>query len=185
MEAAVATHAAAAEVDAHAAAVVAAAGVVEVNAMRSKDVNKGLLATTVCFCVATVLVAGAQSERRTFAEPQQAADVLVAAARTFDVGTLEQLFGSGFRDTVLSGEYAQDRQRATDFVAKADEKMRVSVDPKTRTVRARAVVYNPTGQLKPGTFGLARIPVNRESAVTAPAAALQTSRRDDRPSLLR
>ena len=103
--------------------------------------NKGLLATTVGVCLTAVLVAGAQSERRTFAQPQQAADALIAAARTFDVGTLEQLFGSGFRDVVLSGEYGQDRQRATDFVAKADEKMQVSVDPKTRG-RAFVMVGN-------------------------------------------
>src|SRR5262249_53002866 len=47
------------------------------------------------------------------------------------------------------------------------------VDPKTRTVRARADVYNPTGQLRPGTFGRARIPVLRQQAVTVPTSALQ------------
>ncbi len=48
------------------------------------------------------------------------------------------------------------------------------VDPRTRTVRVRADVYNPTGQLRPGTFGRARIEVRREpGAVTVPTAALQ------------
>ena len=34
-------------------------------------------------------------------------------------------------DIVLSGEYGQDRQRATEFAAKAREKQSVSIDPKT------------------------------------------------------
>jgi cobalt-zinc-cadmium efflux system membrane fusion protein len=47
------------------------------------------------------------------------------------------------------------------------------VDPKTRTVRARADVYNPTGQLRPGTFGRATITLQRYIAPTVPTAALQ------------
>jgi multidrug efflux pump subunit AcrA (membrane-fusion protein) len=47
------------------------------------------------------------------------------------------------------------------------------VDPRTRTVRCRADVYNPTCQLRPGTFGRARIAVNRRTAATVPASALQ------------
>jgi cobalt-zinc-cadmium efflux system membrane fusion protein len=47
------------------------------------------------------------------------------------------------------------------------------VDAKTRTVRASADVYNPTGQLRPGTFGRARIGLQRQPAVTVPTAALQ------------
>jgi hypothetical protein len=70
---------------------------------------------------------------RTFATPQQAADALVLAAGTFDVGLLEQLFGPDARTVVLSGEEAQDRQRAAEFVAMAHEKNSVSVDPKTGT----------------------------------------------------
>ncbi len=70
---------------------------------------------------------------RSFSSPKQAADALVAAAGTFDVAALEALFGPTFKDVVLSGEDAQDRQRAADFVAKANEKQRVSIDPKTRS----------------------------------------------------
>jgi hypothetical protein len=73
----------------------------------------------------------------TFESPRQAADALVAAARRFDVGAIEHLFGSDFRDTVLTGEYGQDRQRASEFAAKAEQKLNVSVDPRTG---ARAVV---------------------------------------------
>jgi hypothetical protein len=75
----------------------------------------------------------ARDAPKTFASPQQAADALVAAAEQFDVGTLIELFGPGGEDIVLSGESAQDRQRAADFAAKARDKMSVSIDPaKTR-----------------------------------------------------
>ena len=43
--------------------------------------------------------------------------------------------------TLCLGEYAQDRQRATDFAAKAREKMSVSLDPKSRN-RAFLIVGN-------------------------------------------
>jgi hypothetical protein len=68
---------------------------------------------------------------KTFDTPQQAADVLVAAAEEFDVRALEEIFGPDGDDIVLSGEYPQDRQRALDFAAEAREKKTVSVDPKT------------------------------------------------------
>ncbi|HEY6182270.1 MAG TPA: DUF2950 family protein, partial [Terriglobales bacterium] len=65
-----------------------------------------------------------------FNTPQQAADELIEAAEKFDVHALEEIFGSVGDDIVLSGEYPQDRQRATDFAAEAREKKNVSVDPK-------------------------------------------------------
>ena len=65
-----------------------------------------------------------------FSSPQQAADELVEAAAKFDVHALEEIFGPDGDDIVLSGEYPQDRQRATDFAAEAREKKSVSVDPK-------------------------------------------------------
>jgi len=67
----------------------------------------------------------------TFDTPQQAADVLIAAAEKFDVRALEEIFGPDGDDIVLSGEYPQDRQRAVDFSAEAREKKTVSIDPKT------------------------------------------------------
>jgi DUF2950 family protein len=68
---------------------------------------------------------------RSFDTPQQAADALVNAAEKFDVVTLAQIFGPDAEDIVFSGEYAQDRQRAADFAAKAREKQSISVDPKS------------------------------------------------------
>jgi hypothetical protein len=47
---------------------------------------------------------------------------LVDAGEKFDVGALVQIFGPGGEDIVLSGEAAQDRQHAANFVAEAHEK---------------------------------------------------------------
>jgi hypothetical protein len=71
------------------------------------------------------------TEARRFDSPQQAADVLIDAAERFDVVALAQIFGPGGEDIVFSGEYAQDRQHAANFVAEAHEKKSVSVDPKS------------------------------------------------------
>jgi hypothetical protein len=65
-----------------------------------------------------------------FNTPQQAADELVDAAEKFDVHALEEIFGPHGDDIVLSGEYPQDRQRASDFAAEARKKKSVSIDPK-------------------------------------------------------
>src|SRR5256884_7916518 len=61
---------------------------------------------------------------RSFDTPQQAVDALIDAADKFDVNTLLQIFGPGGEDIVLSGEYAQDQQHATNFAAEAREKKR-------------------------------------------------------------
>jgi hypothetical protein len=78
---------------------------------------------------------------KTFDSPQQAADALVDAARKFDVGALSEIFGPGGEDIVFSGEFAQDRQHALDFAAKAGEKKSISVDPRT-AARAFLIIGN-------------------------------------------
>jgi hypothetical protein len=88
--------------------------------------------------MAMPVTAGSQT---TFASPERAANALVAAAETFDVEKLVALFGRGGEDVVQSGEPPQDRQRAAEFVAKAREKMSVSVD-RTTGRRALLVVGN-------------------------------------------
>jgi cobalt-zinc-cadmium efflux system membrane fusion protein len=47
------------------------------------------------------------------------------------------------------------------------------VDPKTRTVRARAEVPNPSGQLRPATFGTAQVLVASKPALAVPDRAVQ------------
>jgi hypothetical protein len=91
------------------------------------------------FLSAPTLLSGQQPAARTsaslgaktFDTPQQAADALVDAAERFDVRALEEIFGPNGDDIVLSGEYPQDRQRASDFAAQAREKKSVSIDPKS------------------------------------------------------
>lgn len=78
---------------------------------------------------------------RGFDTPQHAADALVEAADKFDVAALMQILGSGGDDIVFSGEYAQDRQHAANFVAEAHEKKSVSVDSQSRN-RAFLLVGN-------------------------------------------
>jgi hypothetical protein len=68
---------------------------------------------------------------RGFNTPQQAADALVEAAEKFDEAALIQIFGSDGKDIVFSGEFAQDRKRAADFVAEAHEKTSISVNPQS------------------------------------------------------
>ncbi len=46
-------------------------------------------------------------------------------------------------------------------------------DPRTRTVRARAELKNPSGLLRPGAFGTARVVVGRREALLVPAPAVQ------------
>ena len=68
---------------------------------------------------------------RRFDTPQQAADALIDAAEKFDVAELAYIFGPDGEDVVFSGEFAQDRQHAANFVAEARENKNVSVGPKS------------------------------------------------------
>ena len=79
---------------------------------------------------APAAIASAAAGPKKFDTPQQAADALVDAAQRFDEVALVQIFGPNGEDVVFSGETAQDRQRASDFVAEAGEKKSVSVDPR-------------------------------------------------------
>jgi hypothetical protein len=67
----------------------------------------------------------------TFDTPEKAAESLVSAAEKFDVAALIKLVGRGREDVVLTGEFAQDRERAQEFAAQARKKMRVSLVPKS------------------------------------------------------
>jgi hypothetical protein len=94
-------------------------------------------APTAAAAPAAATAAGA----KTFSSPQEAADALINAADQWDEPTLIQIFGPDGDDIVLTGEIAQDRQRAADFAAEAHEKKTVSVDPKTGN-RAFLIVGN-------------------------------------------
>ena len=62
---------------------------------------------------------------------EAAADTLVKAAEDFDQAALSRIFGPDGKDIVFSGEVPQDRKHALDFAQEAEEKLEVSVDPKT------------------------------------------------------
>jgi hypothetical protein len=75
---------------------------------------------------------GAAKAPETFASPEQAAAAMVDAAEKFDVDSLVRIVGTAGEDVVLTGEFAQDRERAQEFAAQARKKMHVALDPKTQ-----------------------------------------------------
>jgi hypothetical protein len=78
---------------------------------------------------------------RAFDTPQQAAAVLIEAADKFDVPKMTEIFGPEIENVIFTGEFAQDRKHAAEFVSEAREKNSVSVDSKSRT-RAFLLVGN-------------------------------------------
>lgn len=74
--------------------------------------------------------ASQQAAGKAFDTAQQAGDALIAAAETFDVAALKEILGPGSDDLVASDDAVQDKNRATEFVAKAKEKHSIEVDPK-------------------------------------------------------
>ena len=78
---------------------------------------------------------------RAFTTAEQAADALVDGAEKFDERVLKEIFGPSGDDIFLSGEYPQDRKRASDFAAEARQKKSISIDPK-KGIRAFLLVGN-------------------------------------------
>jgi hypothetical protein len=74
--------------------------------------------------------ASQQTTQKGFDAAQQAADALIQAAEAFDVPALKEILGPGSEDLVSSEDAVQDKNRATEFVAKAKEKHSVEVDAK-------------------------------------------------------
>src|SRR5262249_57998380 len=67
---------------------------------------------------------------QTFESAEKAGDALIDAAEKFDVSSLISIVGPKGEDLVLTGEYAQDRERAQEFAAQARQKKHVALDPK-------------------------------------------------------
>ena len=70
---------------------------------------------------------------QTFESAEKAADALIDAAEKFDVTSLIRIVGPQGEDLVLTGEYAQDRERSQEFAAQARKKKQVTLDPKSDT----------------------------------------------------
>jgi hypothetical protein len=72
----------------------------------------------------------AAAAAQTFESAEKAGDALVDAAEKFDVTALLRIVGPQGEDLILTGEYAQDRERSQEFAAQARNKKHVALDPK-------------------------------------------------------
>jgi Protein of unknown function (DUF2950) len=83
----------------------------------------------------------AGSKGKGFATPQEAVESLIEGAATYDEKQLMEILGSNSWDIVHTGEPARDRENAMAFADQARTKMRVDIDPRTKT-RATLIVGN-------------------------------------------
>src|SRR5437868_12836221 len=74
--------------------------------------------------------AASQPAQKQFDTPKQAADALVQVAANFDVAAAKEILGPDSEDIVASEDPVQDKNRAAEFAAKANEKMSVQTDKK-------------------------------------------------------
>ena len=80
-----------------------------------------------------------QQSQKTFATPKEAADAVIQAAAAFDVPELIQILGKDGEDLVSSEDPVRDKDIATTFAAKAQQKYSIVIDPKNPN-RATLVV---------------------------------------------
>ena len=80
-------------------------------------------------------------DQKTFNTPKEAAAAFIQAAESFDVSALKQILGPHGEELVSSEDPVQDKNIATAFAAKANQKNSVAVDPKNPN-RAVLVVGN-------------------------------------------
>jgi len=69
-------------------------------------------------------------KQKEFSSAKEAADALLHAAEVFDVAALREILGPDAADLIASADPVADKKRATDFAAKAKEKMSLNLDPK-------------------------------------------------------
>jgi hypothetical protein len=70
----------------------------------------------------------APEKQKSFATPQLAAEALIKAAEIYDVPALLEILGPEGKDLVASADPVRDRSIAKEFVTKAHEKNRVSIE---------------------------------------------------------
>lgn len=63
----------------------------------------------------------AESSTKTFASPDDAANALVAAVKLKDEGTIQAIFGPETKQVIYSGDSVEDKNAATEFIARYDE----------------------------------------------------------------
>ena len=113
--------------------------------MRTKTTNRtprktAPLAILIIGTAGLLLPAAAQSKQgyaqptgKAFATPDEAAQAIVLAARTYDISALLEILGQDAKDLVVSDDPTLDKNRAVAFATLALEKMSVQVDPKHPT----------------------------------------------------
>jgi Protein of unknown function (DUF2950) len=101
----------------------------------------GIATLFVLFVFATISTASAQNasstgnasttaQQKMFATPQQAAEALIAAAKTYDLPALTQILGPDAEDLLASEDPVRDKNNAAEFARKAGQNTEVKVDPK-------------------------------------------------------
>jgi hypothetical protein len=94
----------------------------------------------VLFAIASIPVASAQNasskanastpaQQKMFATPQQAAQALIVAAKTYDLPTLTQILGPDAEDLLASEDPVRDKNNAAEFATKAGQNTEVKVNP--------------------------------------------------------
>src|SRR5437867_3345667 len=72
--------------------------------------------------------ATSQPKQKEFDSPKQAADALIQVAANFDVAAAKEILGPDSEDIVASEDPVQDKNRAAEFAAKANEKSSTQID---------------------------------------------------------
>jgi hypothetical protein len=74
--------------------------------------------------------AASEPKQKEFDSPKQAADALIQVATNFDVAAAKEILGPDSADIIASEDPVQDKNRATEFAAKAKEKNSIEIDKK-------------------------------------------------------
>jgi Protein of unknown function (DUF2950) len=79
--------------------------------------------------------------QKTFSSPKEAAEALIQAAEKDDIPAMQQIFGPAGEDLLSTEDPVQDKNIVVGFVAEANEKNSVNIDPKNPN-RAILVIGN-------------------------------------------
>lgn len=82
-----------------------------------------------CPFAVLALIAAAQNAANTFATPEEAAQALIAAAKSNDTAAMLKLFGPEGKDIVQSGDAAADKAGREEFAQRAATKMKIETEP--------------------------------------------------------
>jgi len=95
-----------------------------------------------CALAVPVYAQSTAHAQKAFDTPQQAVEALIAAAGSYDVSALFEIFGPDSKDFIASADPVRDKNAATAFAAKGKEKKVVTVDPKNKTRAMLSVGYD-------------------------------------------